>query len=185
MPTGVYLRTQYHIQKLKECNNSSRFKIGHKVPDEWRKKLKDNKTGKKIIFVNPIQRGKNISLAKKGVPHFNQRGKNSRMWKGGISPINDKIRGSLEYKLWSDSIWNRDGNCCQKCGENRISKLVAHHIQNFSQFPELRFAIDNGITFCRDCHKEFHKKYSKQNNNREQLEEFQENKLNKDDLLKK
>ncbi len=103
------------------------------------------------------------------------KGERSYRWKGGISPINNQIRGSLEYKLWSDSVWNRDNNCCQKCGENRISKLVAHHILNFSKYIELRFAIDNGITFCRDCHKKFHNQYGRKNNTKEQLTEFLQN----------
>jgi len=50
--------------------------------------------------------------------------------------------------------------------------LVAHHIQNFAQFPELRFAIDNGITLSKQAHNEFHKRYGRKNNNREQLDEF-------------
>ena len=82
------------------------------------------------------------------------------------------IRGSLEYKLWQDSVLNRDNNTCQKCGYNFVSKLVAHHILNFSKWVELRFAIDNGITLCRNCHKEFHLKYKKTNNSREQVLEF-------------
>ena len=99
-------------------------------------------------------------------------GKRHPNWKGGITPINQKIRGSLEYKLWQDSVKNRDGNCCQKCGENRVSKIMAHHILNFSDYIELRFAIDNGITFCKPCHKEFHRRYTKRHNTREQVEEY-------------
>lgn len=94
------------------------------------------------------------------------------MWKGGITPINNVIRGSVEYKLWSDSVFSRDNHECQRCGYNFISKLVAHHILNFSKHIEIRFAIDNGITFCRPCHKEFHSKYGKRNNCLEQVIEF-------------
>jgi hypothetical protein len=99
-------------------------------------------------------------------------GLNNHRWNGGISTEHERIRGSLGYKLWQDSVKNRDSNCCQKCGEKRVSKLMAHHILNFASHPELRLAIDNGITFCRTCHKKFHLKYSFRNNDRIQVNRF-------------
>ena len=41
-----------------------------------------------------------------------------------------------------------------------------------TSFPEMRFAIDNGITLSDKAHREFHKKYGKKNNTKEQIEEF-------------
>ena len=66
-------------------------------------------------------------------------------------------------------------------------KLNAHHIQNFAQYPELRTAIANGITFCKECHKEFHKIYGIKNNNAEQIKEFleEENKGQKEQAVNK
>jgi len=74
-------------------------------------------------------------------------------------------------KLWKDSVFARDGYTDQKTGI-KGGKLVAHHIQNFAQYPELRLAIDNGITLSIKSHREFHKIYGRKNNTKEQLEEF-------------
>lgn len=37
-------------------------------------------------------------------------------------------------------------------------KLHAHHIKPYSQAPELRLVVDNGLTLCRPCHLETHQK---------------------------
>ena len=103
--------------------------------------------------------------------HKFNRGENSYLWKGGITPINEKIRQSYEYKFWHKSCFVRDNFTCQKTGQIG-GRLVVHHINNFSDFPELRMALENGITLSEKAHIEFHKKYGRKNNTREQIEEF-------------
>ena len=98
-------------------------------------------------------------------------GEGTNNWRGGITPKNVKIRHSIEYRLWRESIFARDNWICQNCGL-KGGKLNAHHIKNFSEFPELRFAIDNGITLCKKCHKKFHNIYGRQDNTEEQLVKF-------------
>jgi len=188
MPSGFYKRIIKRggwklSQKVKDKMSKSR--MGHLGYNKGKKMgPRSEETKRKISLahkgrIHTLESRKNMSVAHlgqksyfKGKKRLNIQGEKHGAWKGGITPINNKIRGSLEGKLWQDSVKNRDGNTCWKCGENRISKLTVHHILNFSSHPELRFAIDNGITLCKPCHKLFHKIYGYKNNSREQLIEF-------------
>lgn len=151
--------SEEHKKKIREVN------LGKKLSKETKEKLKIAMTNRKHWW------GNKISKSLRGKPNLNVRGKNHGLWKGGVTPINQKIRGSLEYKIWVFSIFSKNGFICQKCNRKGY-KLVAHHIQNFAQYPELRFAIDNGITLCIVCHKLFHKIYGKKNNNELQIKKF-------------
>ena len=127
-----------------------------------------------------------ISIAKKGCKYpprtkewrrkisKSRLGSKSHFWKGGINPINNTIRHSIEYRFWVEGNFARDNYTCQKC-KKRGGKLVAHHINNFSEKEDLRFAIDNGITFSKIAHDLFHKIYGRENNTKEQIIEFLRN----------
>ena len=97
------------------------------------------------------------------------------MWKGGIyTPTrNEKFRKCLEFRLWRKAVFEKDKYTCQKC-RNKKTKLNAHHIENFYFYWKLRFAINNGITFCENCHREFHRKYGTRKNDKKQLCAFLE-----------
>ena len=90
-----------------------------------------------------LETRKKISLANKG--------EKSSSWKGGVTSINQLIRHSFEYKLWRKAVYERDNWTCVWCGQRGV-RLEADHIQEFSKYPELRFAIDNGRTLCKKCH---------------------------------
>lgn len=161
------------------------------INEEYRKKLREARLGKHLSEeskkkVSEARKGKKLSeehkqklrQAKigyvpwnKGRPNLAGRGENCHLWKGGITPKNQKIRTSIEYRLWREAVFARDNWTCRKYG-GRGGKIHAHHLQNFSQWPELRFAIDNGITLSDKAHIEFHKTYGKQNNTKEQMDEF-------------
>ena len=148
-----------HTQATKEKIRKS--SLGKIISINQRTKISKSLTGRRLTKEERIVRSKN---SKKGSNHPN--------WKGGLTEINNKIRNSFEYRLWQDSVLSRDGGVCKKCGESNIKKLTQHHILNFASHTELRFAIDNGITFCVRCHFWFHHKYGRKNNKREQLQEF-------------
>ena len=86
-----------------------------------------------------------------------RRGEKSCKWKGGITSQNKLLRGGLEIDIWRKKVFERDGYVCQQCF-TKGNRLHAHHIQRFSEHPDLRFDVSNGITLCEKCHKEIHKK---------------------------
>lgn len=143
--------------------NTSGFRKGNKpwnkdkpITDKTRKKISDKLKGKK-----PWNKNKKSLIPKE--KHWN--------YQGGITPENRKVRNSLEIKIWRKAVFERDNYTCQKYGI-RGGSLVAHHINNFADFSELRTSIENGITLSEKAHKEFHKIYGKRNNTKEQLNEF-------------
>ena len=79
-------------------------------------------------------------------------GSKNHQWRGGITPENKRIRKTIEYRLWRESVFARDNWTCQECKKRGVP-LHPHHIKCFSNYPELRFAIDNGVTLCEECHK--------------------------------
>jgi hypothetical protein len=192
MPTGVYQhKPNQGFQK------GNKITLGIKLSEEHKKKIGK---GNKLALSNPAKRKKRSKIMKKmwkdgtikhdprngfqkGHPNYIIEFTEEHKRKIGISNrkrFENKIyktdeskiwRTRIEYKLWRKSVFERDNFTCQKC-RIKGGHLHPHHILNFSQYPELRFDMDNGITLCKECHKLFHKIYGKQNNTREQLNEF-------------
>jgi len=200
MPQGVY-KHKPHTEEWKKwmSKNSPRYWLGKKRPpfsEECKNKMRKRMIGNKINLGRKMpddeKRQRSISAKKtwteerkKQYSEYNKKigknppiniGEKNNMWKGGITPENQKIRHSIESTLWRNSVFARDNWTCQKCSI-KGGKLHSHHIQNFAQYPGLRFAIDNGITLCRKCHILFHKIYKKRNNTLEQITKYINNAL--------
>lgn len=147
---------------------------GYKVTEETKAKLRAANLGKQHSFatrekLRRISTGKSrsldvrrrISATLKGRVirpetrlklSLAQRGERAHSWRGGVSQTNNRIRRSVEYKLWREAVYKRDDYTCVFCRQ-RGGRLQADHIKPFAYFPELRFSIDNGRTLCEPCHK--------------------------------
>ena len=148
MPRGIYEGNKGKIPWNK----------GVKRPpfsEEWRKKLSNSLKGNTRAkgFVHTKETREKISKGGVG-KHC---GEKSNFWKGGITPVNQLIRHSLGYRLWREAVFARDNWTCIWCGARNGNgyKVILHvdHIKRFADFPELRFAIDNGRTLCVSCHR--------------------------------
>jgi len=101
------------------------------------------------------------------------KGENNYNWKGGITELHDAIRTCSQNLNWKEECRERDNYTCQKCGKRDGGKLPVHHKKSFSLILEESgvttleealeyfefWNIDNGISLCEDCHKEFHSIY--------------------------
>jgi hypothetical protein len=161
----------------KEETKIKMSKITKKVMESFdvRKRISDKLKGRKL---SDLTRNK-ISDFRKGLPspakgkHWSLESKlRVRKIRNNKNPSENKlIRKSIEFRLWREAVYARDGWTCQKTGV-KGGKLHPHHILNFSEYPDLRFAIDNGITLSEESHRNFHKKFGWKNNTREQLVDF-------------
>lgn len=85
-------------------------------------------------------------------------GSNSYLWNEKLTNEHREKDRSLfpkDRKEWINSIYARDNYTCQKC-QTKGGKLNAHHILPYSLFPEVRFDVENGVTFCKRCHQQYH-----------------------------
>lgn len=152
MPKGIYKHKPISEEIRKKMSKSHTGKIRTEV---HKRNLSISNKGQVPWILgkkHSIESRLKMSNATKNKPRINQRGEKNVNWKGGITEINHKIRTSLEYKLWREAVFKRDNWTCIWCGQVG-GKLNADHIKRFSDYPELRFAIDNGRTLCEDCHK--------------------------------
>ena len=140
--TGIF-----STETLKKISESQKGKI---VSEETRIK-KSLKLKGRILTIHSTETRKKMSETRKG--------ENNNNWKGGITPENKKIRYNPEFKEWRTAVYQRDYYTCQICGNKKGIRINAHHIKSFKEYPELRFDADNGITLCKECHVNIHKKH--------------------------
>lgn len=81
-----------------------------------------------------------------------------------------------EISKWRKKIYARDGYICKNCNGKNL-KLNAHHLYSWDLNEDKRFSLDNGVTLCEECHRNFHKKYGYGNNTLEQYLEFNKNSI--------
>ena len=80
------------------------------------------------------------------------KGEGNPMWKGGVSLERKGRSMMVEQAKWRRLVFSRDKYVCQRCGYDKGKKINAHHKASWSEFPDKRFELSNGITLCKECH---------------------------------
>ena len=166
------LAARYGVSIATILRWARRFKL-RKTPEHWAAAQRRRMVGKKrteatCAKISAKAKGRIISeevkakiLQTKIKNGTLPRGQKHYKWKGGKPwrRFKDPV-----YVGWRTSVLERDIYICQHC-HKQCKKyergLAAHHIEPYSSRPELRFEISNGLTLCRNCHLELHKRAPK------------------------
>jgi len=149
MTQGVYERTEKHREILSEA-----FK--GRVPWNKGKKLGKNPEHSKRMTGRSNKWGHHSQESKIKISAFQQE-ISVEEWDGFKLSMNRFLKNTAKYQIWRNLVFLRDNFTCQNkdcefCKNEIGVYLQAHHIKSLSQFPELAFMVDNGITYCKDFH---------------------------------
>lgn len=79
--------------------------------------------------------------------------------------------GTLGYSSWRQDVLKRDRNSCVVCWSIE-DNLTVHHLNSFNVYESNRTDINNGVTLCTACHREFHSMYGKESVTKEDFNDF-------------
>ena len=149
-----------HTPWTKGVGHSEATKLKISQNNYWKGKVGEKSSQWKGGKPNCIECGKKLAAySAKFCKSCKQKGNRNQSWKGGVAKYRDLIRRTDQYKLWRDSVFQRDQYLCQMPNCDKIERyLQVHHIKTFAKFPELRFEVSNGITLCKKCHRSINRK---------------------------
>ena len=104
-------------------------------------------------------------------------GENNGMWNPDLSDEERErqryhARRYPGYQSFRKAVYERDNYTCVHCGDDTGGNLVVHHLNGFHWDEDSRTEVDNGVTLCNECHKEFHSTYGNRHNNLFQFAQF-------------
>jgi len=85
---------------------------------------------------------------------LNHTGENNPMWKDGRTSEIHKHYNTRTHRRRRKKLLERDGCVCLFCGKKDAN--TAHHLIPAFFYPEFRLELDNGITYCEECHSIIH-----------------------------
>lgn len=133
MPKGIYKRIK-GVNCGKKLLPQCGFQNGHKLGNRFKKGY--------------IPWNKGLL----GLKRLGNTGENHWRWIKNREILERNLRNDPEYLQWVKKVKKRDNNICQSKDQNCSGYNIAHHIKSWSEYPELRYKVSNGITLCQAHH---------------------------------
>ena len=102
-------------------------------------------------------------------------GKNHHWYNHNLKDEDRVFRKSDEQYTFAKNVFIRDNFTCKVCCKIG-GDLEAHHLNGYHWYIIGRNDVSNGVTLCKQCHKDFHSKYSLKLNTKEQFIQYMESK---------
>ena len=122
---------------LKKAWKRQPWNIGVKKSEETKRKMSENNACYWLNKKRSEETKKKISFA--------------HLAKNGGIPKKRQMRNDSAYQSWVKQVKKRDKQCQLK-NESCEGYLIVHHILGWSEYPNLRYELTNGITLCQAHH---------------------------------
>lgn len=100
------------------------------------------------------------------------RGEKSPFYKNELTDEERGLRRLVPgYVDFIRKVLERDNFTCIKCGTYR-ENLEVHHLDSYKDNPDKRVLTENGITICKNCHDDFHCRFGRGHNTKQQFLEY-------------
>ena len=155
-------RTKESYKKISESLK------GKKPSEETRLKIANTLRGRVGCRLGSI-----MSEEQKILHSCKTRGISTEEFTGFATKGTRKENENLNKKI-REECYIRDNYTCLKCND-KGGNLNAHHKYSWKFFPDKRYELDNLVTMCVKCHKQFHREFGqgiKEPNTGEQFLEF-------------
>lgn len=133
----------------------NRLTVIERVGSAWRCSCSCG--GETVTTTDKLRRGHTTSCGCNAATR--RTGPEHASWDSSITPEERAVRAhrwrTREIVKWRRGVYARDGFTCVKCGKTNCA-LNAHHLDGFDWCIDKRYAVDNGATLCRACHRDYH-----------------------------
>jgi len=175
----------YSLERCKKISEAQKGgkgnNYGKKASEETRKKMSEARSGEKNAMFGRYGKdagfyGKHHTKEHLEKIRLSHLGNKNPMWRDDLTQQereNNKNRNYNPKTLeWRNKVFKRDDYIDQITGR-KGGELVAHHLYNYANYPELRFDMNNGITISKDLHILFHMIFGIKNNTPSQFKQFE------------